>query len=130
VSKLHVQGRNGTGDVLLVVVGSVDIATAPELERALARTLSEPAERLVIDLRRVDFMDASGVSLLLRQERRARAAGAALIVVKGPPAVQRLFQLGSRRAPAGGGRAAGEVRGREAPAASVRLDPHGQRRLV
>jgi anti-sigma B factor antagonist len=93
VSKLKVQGRNGTGDVLLVVVGSVDIATAPELERALARTLSEPAERLVIDLRRVDFMDASGVSLLLRQERRARAAGAALIVVKGPPAVQRLFQL-------------------------------------
>jgi anti-sigma B factor antagonist len=93
VSEFMIKRRNGGRDVVLCVLGSVDLATAPELEQAIADALDGPGRRLVLDLRRVDFMDASGVAILLRHDQRARAASRSLLVVRGPPQVQRLFEL-------------------------------------
>jgi anti-sigma B factor antagonist len=90
---LRVETRNGARDVLLSVQGDVDLATAPELEAALERALQGPARRLVVDLRGVQFLDSTGLALLVRQEREARAAARDLIVVKGPPQVQQVFDL-------------------------------------
>jgi anti-anti-sigma factor len=93
MSEFRIVSRNGGGDVVLSVLGEVDIATAWELERALNHALEGPATRLVLDLRGVRFMDASGAALLLRQELHARAVERQLLVVRGQPPVQRLFEL-------------------------------------
>lgn len=76
-----------------VVQGEVALATAPELEAALERAL--PAERgsVIVDLRAVTVLDSSARALLLRRERTARAAGRRLIVLNGPPQVQKAFDL-------------------------------------
>lgn len=93
MSEFRVKCRNGTGDIVLSVVGAVDLATAPELDQAIKQALDGPGRRLVLDLRGVDFMDASGVAILLRHDQRARAAARPFVVVRGPPQVQRLFDL-------------------------------------
>jgi anti-sigma B factor antagonist len=93
VRGLRVETRNGSGDVLLSVQGEVDLATAPELEAALERGLQGTARRLVVDLRGVEFLDSSGLSLLVRHDRLARSAARRLVVIKGPPHVHQVFEL-------------------------------------
>src|SRR5436190_20895729 len=93
VRGLTIESHNGAADVFVSVQGEVDLATTPELEVALERALEAPGRRLVIDLRGVTFLDSTGLALMLRQERKARAGGGRVIVVKGPPVVQRVFEV-------------------------------------
>lgn len=90
---LRVESRNGGDQVLLSVHGEVDMATAPDLEAALERALRGPARQVVVDLRGVGFMDSTGLATLVRQERLARDASRRLIIVKGPPQVDQLFEI-------------------------------------
>ena len=47
----------------------------------------------MVDLRGVSFLDSTGLAVLLRQDQRARAAARHLVVVKGPPHVQKPFEI-------------------------------------
>ena len=71
--------------------GSLDIATSPRLRAQLAELRG--FKRLVVDLSRLDFMDSSGLRLLLELDAEARQDGFALQVVPGPPAIQRVFEI-------------------------------------
>jgi anti-sigma B factor antagonist len=90
---LTVQTSNGSDAVRVCVEGEVDLSTAPELEAALQQALEGPAVRLVVDLRGVGFLDSSGLSLLVRQDRLTRKIGRRMIVIKGPPHVQQVFEI-------------------------------------
>ena len=90
---LKVETRNGGRDVLLAVQGEVDMATAPDLDTALERVLARDGGSLIVDLRDVSFLDSTGLALLVRHDRNAATGGRHLIVVKGPPHVQQLFEL-------------------------------------
>jgi anti-anti-sigma factor len=81
----------GTLDAAWVhVAGALDIATTPRL----ARTLRESETRLVVlDLRDVVFMDCSGVHAIVDATRRARQLGRRLLLLRGPPHVDRVFSL-------------------------------------
>jgi anti-anti-sigma factor len=51
------------------------------------------ASRFVLDLRRVTFMDASGLSALLLCQRQAAAAGGCGRLLAPPPPVRRLLMM-------------------------------------
>ena len=78
--------------VRIAVVGELDVSTVGRLDRALRRTRFE-AESIVLDLRRLQFIDSSGAHLLRRAATRIGDAGGRLTVVRGPSAVDRLFAL-------------------------------------
>jgi anti-sigma B factor antagonist len=74
--------------------------TAPnELSYPLANDFSEdltvfpPDGELVIDLRHVDFMDASGVRALLIERKRRQSAGGSISLRNPPPLVLRLLEV-------------------------------------
>jgi anti-anti-sigma factor len=76
------------GTVVVAVRGELDIATAPELRAALA-SVDGRASQLVFDLHAVDFMDSSGISVLL-----AARVGDELIRLRAPSeAVTRLLDV-------------------------------------
>ena len=79
--------------VRVTLVGEVDLATAPELDRLLDELVESAHRRLLVDLRGVEFMDSSGLASLVRAVHAADANGRQLIVRSGPPQVQRLFEL-------------------------------------
>ena len=80
-------------DVALVhVAGELDMATTPRLERTLRQRQSQ-ARLVVLDLRDLQFMDSSGVHTVVNASVRAREAGRRLIILRGPPNVDRLFEL-------------------------------------
>lgn len=91
--EFSVRSRDSKGDLVLTVVGEVDIATIGELHRALERALRSAAPRIVVDLGEAGFMDASGAALLLRYDALTRAYGRTLVVVRGAPCIDRLLEL-------------------------------------
>ncbi|MHB8659079.1 MAG: STAS domain-containing protein [Solirubrobacteraceae bacterium] len=83
---------NGHEVTWVHVAGELDIASAPQLRRAL-HTASVSAETTVLDLRELTFMDCSGLHEILKAGRRAGCTGRRLLIVRGPRSVDRLFEL-------------------------------------
>lgn len=74
--------------------GSVDLVTIAEFADNLWTALAEDAASIVVvDLRRVDFLAAAGLGVLVAVDQRARAQGATLRVVAGTHAVGRALSV-------------------------------------
>jgi anti-sigma B factor antagonist len=59
---------------VLLVSGEVDLAAAPELRTCLAELADVGVRHLVVDLRRVTFLDSTGVGVLVAAARRLGGA--------------------------------------------------------
>jgi anti-anti-sigma factor len=81
-------------DRLMVVhvQGEVDASTAPRMGETVNRLLAK-GERVVLDLRHVDFMDLHGLAVLMRATRQARADGGSFAISRPAPCVRRLVEL-------------------------------------
>jgi anti-sigma B factor antagonist len=91
--QLEIERRADSHKVTIALRGEVDLGTAAQLEQELRGVLETHPERLVIDLHDLDFMDCTGLSLMIRAQRSADAHGHLLALRRGPDQVQRLFQL-------------------------------------
>lgn len=83
--------RDGT-TVVVAPAGEIDLATADNLRERL-REACNRCRTLVLDLRRVRFLDTSGLQLVLEQQRVAAEADRRFVLVRGEPRVQRLFDV-------------------------------------
>ena len=82
------------GDVVHVTLrGELDISTASRLEDDLKRIEADAPRVLLVDLSRLDFMDSSGLRLLISADARAREAGRRFVLVRGNEMVQRVLRL-------------------------------------
>jgi anti-anti-sigma factor len=79
--------------VVFALVGELDLESAPELERQLEEVASARPGRLLIDLGGLEFMDSTGLAVMVRAQRSARENGHGLALRPGPTQVQRLFEL-------------------------------------
>jgi anti-anti-sigma factor len=68
VSVERVSSQDGV--VTLRVSGQLDVETGPELDRHLADAAVEAANRIVLEVDGVDFMDSSGIAILLSATSR------------------------------------------------------------
>lgn len=92
-SPLSIESRRlPHGAVEVSLVGELDLATLDLLEQELEQ-ITAAEKRVVLDLRRLAFIDSSGLHALLRADRRLSEAGGQLTIVRGPRAVERLFRL-------------------------------------
>jgi anti-sigma B factor antagonist len=74
------------------VQGELDAATAPRLGETVNRLLARK-QRVVLDLRHVDFMDLHGLGVIVRATRSARTDGGSLTIARLAPCVRRLVEL-------------------------------------
>jgi anti-anti-sigma factor len=66
--------------------GELDIASAPVLREQLLDVLGPKASKLIVDLSQVSFCDASGLTVLIGTNRRARLLGGFLrLAAPAPP---------------------------------------------
>jgi anti-anti-sigma factor len=80
------------GERVIRLHGELDIDTVPELEHALLR--SRPAEqRVVLDLSELQFMDSTGLRVLLRARAAAEEGRWELVMRDVPPNIRRLFDM-------------------------------------
>ena len=90
---LELDTEQGDSRASLVLRGELDISSAPVLEEALSRLEAGGPPLLVIDLRGLEFMDSTGLRTLVSADQRARDAGRRLAIVRGPEAVDRIFNV-------------------------------------
>jgi anti-anti-sigma factor len=80
------------GERVLTLRGELDIASAPNLDRALLR--SRPVgQRVVLDLAHLRFMDSTGLRILLRARVASDKGHWELRMANVPPNIRRLFDM-------------------------------------
>lgn len=84
---LSISSRSERGCVIAALSGELDITCAPALREQLLGLLRPGASRLVIDLSRVSYADASGLAVLAGTGRRAGLLGGFLRLAAPTPAV-------------------------------------------
>jgi anti-sigma B factor antagonist len=61
-----VRSEQKDGVFVILVEGELDMNTATELERQLEAPLSAPDSNLLVDLSRCEFIDSTGIALIVR----------------------------------------------------------------
>jgi anti-anti-sigma factor len=74
-------------------IGELDLATVQVLDEQLEALRDAEFRRLILDLRNLDFIDSAGLHRILGYHSRARQDGFSIELIKGPPAVQRIFEI-------------------------------------
>lgn len=87
----------GTGEGIRVVSvrGELDLSTAPELERPLDDVLGEGRDSVLIDLAGCEFIDSTGIALLVRawQRLESEGDGRGLAICSGNDQVLRVLEI-------------------------------------
>jgi anti-sigma B factor antagonist len=81
------------GRAVVRLGGELDMSTVPILEERLREALDGGSRRLVVDLSGLEFIDSTGLTLLVRCARAAEQDGFNLALVRGDDRVHRLFEL-------------------------------------
>ena len=92
-SEFRVEVHSDDGAIVLAVSGELDLASSPALEEALERVYRSDCSLVIMDLRALEFMDSTGLSVLIRAQQRSHDAGRRFGLVKGCAQVQRLLSL-------------------------------------
>jgi anti-anti-sigma factor len=84
-----------TGEVAIVALrGELDVAGSALLENELARISADHDPRaLVLDLSELDFMDSTGLRLVVLADSQARAQDRRFALVRGKDDVHRVFEI-------------------------------------
>ncbi|MDO4437393.1 MAG: STAS domain-containing protein [Coriobacteriaceae bacterium] len=75
------------------VAGEIDISNAQSLRNAIDLALEQPTERVVLDFAGVDYVDSTGIGVLVGAAHHAEEHGRGFSIVGAQPNVLRVVQL-------------------------------------
>lgn len=75
------------------VHGEVDVATAPHLRATLIDLVNQGESSMIVDLTAVDFLDSTGLGVLIGALRRVRTVDGDLRLVCTSRRILRVFEL-------------------------------------
>src|SRR5262245_53634914 len=88
---LDVAERNGYA--ILSVRGEVDVYTAPKFRERLIELVSEGKHRIVVDLEGVEFLDSTGLGVLVGGLKRLRSHDGDLLLVCTQSRILKVFEI-------------------------------------
>jgi anti-sigma B factor antagonist len=80
------------GVKVIHVGGELDVYTAPQLKEILTEAL-EGRDRFVLDLSQVQFIDSTGLGVLVSSKQRAQAASQDFHLVLDDPYLLKIFRI-------------------------------------
>jgi anti-sigma B factor antagonist len=86
------QGDRG-GTPLVEVFGDVDVATSAEFRAALLEALDRGNGTLVVDFAGLDFIDSSGLGVLVGTLKRARERGGSVRIEHPAPSARKILAI-------------------------------------
>jgi anti-sigma B factor antagonist len=88
------RSNDGYGRVCLAVTGEVDISNLDRLREAVAAVLAEPhVTGLLLDLTPLDFIDSSGVQVLMLAKQVADRRGIGFALINAHGEVRRVLAI-------------------------------------
>lgn len=89
--ELSVEDR---GEVAIVAVrGDLDISTSPGLRNRLVELATGPVSKLVIDLEDIEFLDSTGLGVLVGALKRMRTKDGDLVLICSTPRILKVFEI-------------------------------------
>jgi anti-sigma B factor antagonist len=82
-----------SGTVTVELAGSLDTATAPELERQLAPVLDMELTDLVFDLAALKFISSAGLRVFANSRKRLKEKGGQAAFVNMQPQIHEVFEI-------------------------------------
>jgi anti-anti-sigma factor len=86
-------GGPDAGAVTVKLTGSLDTATAPELERQMILCLAGPVSHLVFDLAGLNFVSSAGLRLFQMARKQMVARGSQASFMNMQPQVEEVFTI-------------------------------------
>jgi anti-anti-sigma factor len=83
--------RQGDAHVI-ALIGELDLDGAPRLEEELLRVEATDATSIVVDLRELDFIDSTGLRMLIMAADRSQSNDR-FTILRGPKQVHRVFEI-------------------------------------
>jgi anti-anti-sigma factor len=90
---LRIDVRREQDRVILCLHGELDLASAPLLQRELESAEIEATAMVVLDLQELQFIDSTGLRIILSAHERSRERGQEFAVTRGSQQVQRLLTI-------------------------------------
>ena len=81
------------GGQVLRVMGRLDSATSPVLEKALLALLVEPGARVLVDFAALGYVSSAGLRVVLMAAKQARQIKGKLILCSLQPHVGEVFEM-------------------------------------
>lgn len=92
-SPFEIHSEFEVGIARLAVVGDLDIATVPQLEKEAQAMLAREVRELLIDLSQLAFIDSSGLRLLIALDGEASRDGWTLGLIRPPEGALTIFRI-------------------------------------
>jgi anti-sigma B factor antagonist len=90
---LEVESSERDGLVHVTLRGELDLSTVGKVDDELQSVEGAGPKVVVLDLSKLTFLDSTGLRCVVRADERARGESRRLVVVRGPEAVQRVFEI-------------------------------------
>jgi len=81
------------GAVIVKLTGSLDTATAPELEKQLAPVLAGPTKDIVFDLAQLKFISSAGLRIFSIVRKTLKERGGQASFMNMQPQIQEVFAI-------------------------------------
>ncbi|HUF31778.1 MAG TPA: STAS domain-containing protein [Acidimicrobiales bacterium] len=81
------------GFAVLAVSGEVDVATVPRLREQLHGLVAEGSNQIIVDLDGVDFLDSTGLGVLVGALKRVRSNDGDLHLICTQPRIRKVFEV-------------------------------------
>jgi anti-anti-sigma factor len=86
-------GGQAVGAVTVKLTGSLDTATAPDLERQLAPVLSGTVKDLIFDLAQLKFISSAGLRVFSAARKTLKERGGQASFIHMQPQIQEVFEI-------------------------------------
>ncbi|MFT4298758.1 MAG: STAS domain-containing protein [Aeromicrobium sp.] len=91
--ELTVETRSLPPFEVVQVEGEVDVYTAPRLREAIVTAIDAGKLRLIVDIERVEFLDSTGLGVLVGALKRVRADHGTFDIVCTNERLLKIFQI-------------------------------------
>lgn len=97
-SVVDVRAGEGPRTAIVAIHDALDLQSAPVVRESLREVLSQDWKAIIIDLHDVEFMDSTGLGVLIGARQRSQEAGIKLILARPSQATHRVLVItGMRR---------------------------------
>ncbi len=91
--ELTLHSRSERPFEIIEVGGEIDVYTAPRLREAIVTAIEAGNTRLVIDVEKVDFLDSTGLGVLVGALKKVRADDGTLDIVCTQQRILKIFDI-------------------------------------
>lgn len=90
---LSLETREQSGHTVVVVGGEIDVYTAPKLRDKITELVNAGHHDLVVDMDRVDFLDSTGLGVLVGGLKKVRAEDGTMSLVCSQDRLLKIFKI-------------------------------------